>query len=46
MSRRSGMDWVRKEKLLWANAFEFEDFVSVSDPLLRRILGAMSYPMV
>ena len=46
MSRRSGMDWVRKEKLLWANAFEFEDLVSLSPPLLIRIPGAMSYPMV
>ena len=40
------MDRVRKEKLLWANAFEFEDWVSVSPPLIRRILGAMSYPVV
>ena len=40
------MDRVRKEKLLWANAFEFEDFISVSPPLLRRILGTIFYPMV
>ena len=40
------MDRVRKEKLLWANASEFEDLVSVSLPLLRRILGALSYPVV